>query len=93
MSIVIRIIHIETSTTIWEFDPTLTENQVLSGSLDVIAALQTLVIKIQLSGQCVAYFKHLQHKCGIENPFKIPLHTSNVHCGTADGMLVCAFEL
>lgn len=46
MSLVTRIIHIKTSTAIWEFDLILTKNQVLSGSLNIIAALQTLVITI-----------------------------------------------
>ena len=36
----------ETMSTIWEFDPTLPGNRVLRDSLDVIAAVHTLAIKV-----------------------------------------------
>ena len=51
-----------------------------------------LAIKIQASGQCIAYFEHLQAECGITIPLSISLH-SNVHWGTADGMLGRAYHL
>ena len=77
---------------IWEFDPTLSQNRVLGDSLDVVAAIRTLAIKIQASGQRVAYFERLQKECGIDIPLKIPLH-SNVRWGTADGMLARSYDL
>ena len=92
MSIITGIAHVETSTAIWEFDLMLTQNRVLGGSLDVIAAIQTLAIKIQASGQRIAYFERLQKECGIDTPLKIPLH-SNVRWGTADGMLARSYNL
>ena len=92
MSIIIRIAHVKTTTAIWEFDPTLSQNRVLRNSLDVIAAIQTLAIKIQASGQRIAYFEWLQKECGIDTPLKIPLH-SNVCWGTADGMLAHSYNL
>ena len=92
MSIVTKIAHVKTTTAIWEFDPTLPRNQVLGGSLDVVAAIRTLAIKIQASGQCIAYFECLQKECGVAVPLKIPLH-SNVHWGTADGMLARSYDL
>ena len=92
MSIVTKIAHVETTTAIWEFDLTLSQNRVLGDSLDIVAAIQTLAIKIQASGQCVAYFKQLQKKCGMDIPLKIPLH-SNVRWGIADGMLACSYTL
>ena len=64
----------------------------MDNSVDVIAAVRTLAIKIQLSGQRIAYFERLQKECGINIPLKIPLH-SNVHWGTADGMLGCSYQL
>ena len=92
MSVVTKIAHVETTTAIWEFDPTLPRNQVLGSSLDVIAAIRTLAIKIQASGQRIAYFERLQKECGVAIPLKIPLH-SNVHWGTADGMLAQSYDL
>ncbi|KAG1782816.1 hypothetical protein EV702DRAFT_1041565 [Suillus placidus] len=86
MSDITQVGSIETMVAIWEFDPTLPNNRLLGDSLDVIAAVQTLAIKIQSSGQCIKYFEMLQRKCGFEIPLKIPLQ-SNVHWGTADGML------
>lgn len=83
---------IENATAIWEYDPTLDNSHVLGGSLDVIAAIQTLVIKIQVSGQHVEYFNTCQVQCDIATPLKIPLH-SNVRWGTAYGMLDRAYHL
>lgn len=92
MSVITHITHVETTTAIWEFDPSLPENKVLGNSLDVITVIQTLVIKIQASCQHIAYFKHLQKECGVAVPLKIPLH-SNVHWGTAAKMLGQAYDL
>ena len=92
MSIITRIAHVETTTAIWEFDPSLPENKVLGNSLDVITVIRTLVIKIQASGQRIAYFERLQKECGVAVPLKIPLH-SNVRWGTAAKMLSRAYDL
>jgi len=92
MSIIIRIAHVKTTTAIWEFDPMLSQNWVLGNSLDVIAAIRTLAIKIQASGQRIAYFEWLQKECGIDTPLKILLH-SNVRWGIADGMLAHSYNL
>ena len=92
MSVITKIAHVETTTAIWEFDPVLSQNWVLGNSLDVVAAIRTLAIKIQAFGQRVAYFERLQKECGIDIPLKIPLH-SNVWWGTADGMLACSYKL
>ena len=92
MSIITRLATIETTTAIWEYDPTLPQNHLLEGSIDVVTTLRTLVIKIQSSGQRIAYFEQLQTECGIKTPLKIPLH-SNVCWGTADGMLARCYDL
>jgi hypothetical protein len=47
MSHITKIAAVETSTAIWEYDPSLPGNRVLGGSLDVIAAIRTLAIKVQ----------------------------------------------
>jgi len=41
-----KIAVVETTTAIWEYDPTLADNRVLGGSLDVISAIRTLAIKV-----------------------------------------------
>ena len=82
----------ETTSAIWEFDPSLPRNHILNDSLDVISAVRTLAIKIQVLGQRIAYFKCLQAECSIAIPLSISLH-SNVHWGTADGMLGHAYHL
>ena len=49
MSVVTNTATVKTTSAIWEFDPTLPGNCVLSDSLDIISALRTLTIKIQAS--------------------------------------------
>lgn len=92
MSVITKIANVETTSAIWEFDPTLPSSRVLGDSLDVVATIRTLTIKIQASGQRIAYFERLQTECGFSKPLKIPLH-SNVRWGTADGMLGRSYEL
>lgn len=42
-----KIAAVQTTSAIWDFDPTLPDNRVLSGDLDVIAAVRTLAIKVR----------------------------------------------
>jgi hypothetical protein len=46
MAHITKIAAVETTTAIWEYDPSLPNNRVLNGSLDVIAAIRTLAIKV-----------------------------------------------
>ena len=92
MSEVTRIGHIATSTAIWEFDPSLPSNRVMNHGLDVVAIVRTLAIKIQASGQRIAYFQRLQKECNVSTPLVIPLQ-NNTRWGTADGMLGRSYEL
>ena len=92
MSVITKTATIETTAAIWEYDPTLANNRVLGGSLDVVAAIRTLAIKIQASDQRITYFHRLQTECGFTTPLSIPLH-SNVRWGTADGMLARSYQL
>jgi hypothetical protein len=48
MARITKIAAVETTTAIWEYDPLLPDNRVLNGSLDVIAAIRTLAIKVCL---------------------------------------------
>ena len=92
MNVVMKITHVETTVAIWEFNPTLTQNQVLGSALDIVAVVQVLAIKIQASGQRITYFEHLQKECGINVALKIPLQ-NNVRWGTAGGMLAQSYDL
>jgi hypothetical protein len=46
MGHITKTVAMENTTTIWEYDPNLPHNQVLGGSLDVIAAIRTIAIKV-----------------------------------------------
>ena len=46
MGSITKIAAIENAQAIWEFDLTLDGNRVLGGSLDVIAAIRTIAIKV-----------------------------------------------
>lgn len=47
MEHVTKIAAIENATAIWEYDPSSDDNRVLNGSLDVIAAIRTIAIKVR----------------------------------------------
>ena len=68
--------HIAITTAIWEFNPMLLSNCVMNNSLDVVAAICTLAIKIQASGQWIAYFEWLQRECSISPLLAIPLQNN-----------------
>ncbi len=68
MSHITKIAAVENATAIWEYDPSLTGNRVLGGSLDVIAAIRTLAIKVSnnvsfgtYSVSLIPRFKHLDN--------------------------------
>ena len=46
MTQITKIAVVENATAIWEYDPSREDNRILGGSLDVIAALRTLAIKV-----------------------------------------------
>ncbi len=46
MGHITKIAAVENATAVWEYDPTREDNRVLGGSLDVIAAIRTLAIKV-----------------------------------------------
>jgi hypothetical protein len=48
MSHITKISALENSTAIWEYDPNLSDNRMLGGSLDVIASICTIAIKVML---------------------------------------------
>ena len=46
MSHITKVATVETTTAIWEYDLDLLNNRILTGSLDVIAAIRTVAIKV-----------------------------------------------
>lgn len=46
MGRITQIAAIETTTAIWEYDPDLPNNRIMNGSLDAVAALRTLAVKV-----------------------------------------------
>jgi hypothetical protein len=46
MGNITKLAAVANATAIWEYDPERTDNRVLGGSLDVIAAIRTLAIKV-----------------------------------------------
>ena len=49
MSHIMKIAAVENLTAFWEYNPTRSDNHVLGSSLDVIAAICTLAIKVSVS--------------------------------------------
>ena len=47
MAHITKLAVVANSTAIWEYDPIRADNRVLGGSLDVIAAIRTLAIKVR----------------------------------------------
>ena len=61
MQHITKIAAVKNATAIWEYDPTREDNRVLGGSLDVIAAICTLMIKVSIVLNL--QHSHLMHTC------------------------------
>ena len=48
MGRVTKIAAVENANAIWEYDPSLPNNRILGGSLDVIAAIRTIAVKVSV---------------------------------------------
>jgi hypothetical protein len=48
MAHITKLAVVANATAIWEYDPSREDNRVLGGSLDVIAAIRTLAIKVRV---------------------------------------------
>jgi hypothetical protein len=46
MGWITKIAAVENASVIWEYDPSLPNNCILGGSLDVIAAIRTIAVKV-----------------------------------------------
>jgi len=59
MTHITKIAVVENATAIWEYDPSREDNRILGGSLDVIAAIRTLAIKVSPHNfPSAAYLSH-----------------------------------
>jgi hypothetical protein len=61
MAHITKVAAIETSTAIWEFDPTLPDKCLHGKSLDVIAAIRTVAIKASLQLIIGNRYQQLRH--------------------------------
>lgn len=109
MAHITKIAAVETTTAIWEYDPSLPDNRVLNGSLDVVAAIRTLAIKVCYTRDPLqlqfAYISQIQSSGQRIEAFgnlqqecgiSDPLKIplhSNVRWGTAHRMLSVSYKL
>ena len=109
MNHITKLAVVENTTAIWEYDPSLANNRVLNGSLDVIAAIRMLVIKVShlfyfyllifnLLPQIQSSGQRIEafEKLQLECGFTCALKVpfhSNVRWGTAYQMLTVAHKL
>ena len=91
MGHITQIAAIKNATAIWEYDPSLPGNWILGGSLDVIAAIRTIAVKVSLpfftnmKFSYVAFrFKHLGNgsntsrnsSCSANSPSPLGFHST-----------------
>ena len=67
MSHITRIAAVENATAIWEYDPELPGNRVLGGSLDVIASIRTIAIKVSDLFDCLVLSTYLSLDTGLRS--------------------------
>ena len=61
MKHITKIAVVENTTAIWEYDPSRDDNRVLGGSLDVIAAIRTLAIKVRFKFYLASFIFHFKN--------------------------------
>ena len=69
MTAVTQVGLVESKQAMWEYDPKVNENRVLCGGLDVITAIWTLTIKVQLFP--TIHLTHLLHTQCLSHRFKL----------------------
>lgn len=90
MGHITKIVAVENATAIWEYDPTQPDNCVLGGSLDVIAAIRTLAIKVRL---LVSSKRHtLSHDIYAQIQASGQcieyFHSTQIHCGVPEALKI-----
>src|ERR1700678_2973252 len=64
MNHITKLAAVETWTAIWEYDPSLPNNRVLNGLLDVIAAVRTIAIKVCFFFKRLCSLNSIIHRFG-----------------------------
>ena len=82
-----KIAAVKNVTAIWEYDPTRDDNRVLGDSLDDIAAIRTLAIKVKLNPigsiwVLISYSLQIQASGQRIEYF----HSTQIHCGFPQGL-------
>jgi hypothetical protein len=77
MSHITQIAVVENSTAIWEYDPSQESNRILGGSLDVIAAIRMLAIKVRVQVCLLIYIlfiavRRSKHQDNVSSISKVP---------------------
>ena len=77
-------------TAIWEYDPTQPDNHVLGGSLDVIAAIWTLAIKVRLlvSSKLHVLSHNIYAQIQASGQHIEYFHSTQIHCGVPEALKI-----
>ena len=90
MSHITKIAAIKNVTAIWEYDPTQANNHVLGGSLNVIATIHTLAIKVtilfSLKLQVLSHNIYAQIQASGQH-IKY-FHSIQIHCGLPEALKI-----
>ena len=90
MGHITKIAAVENATAIWEYDPTRADNRVLGGSLDVIAAICTLAIKVTI----LFFLKLHVLSHNIYAQIQVSgqrikyFHSTQIHCGLPEALKI-----
>jgi hypothetical protein len=71
MTHITKLAAVENQTAIWEYDPDEPGNRVLGGSLDVIAAIRTIAIKVCSASVIVVYGSIFVLDSGLRSTYRI----------------------
>ena len=90
MGHITKIAAVENTTAIWEYDPTRRDNRVLGGSLDVIAAIRTLAIKVRflISLRLHTLSHHIYAQIQASGQHIEYFHSTHIRCGLPEALKI-----
>ena len=90
MGHITKIAAVENTTAIWEYDPTRRDNRVLGGSLDVIAAIRTLAIKVRflISLRLHTLSHHIYAQIQASGQRIEYFHSTQIRCGLPEALKI-----
>ena len=94
MSNITKIAAIENAAAIWEYDPALPGNRVLGGSLDVIACVRTIAIKVSCNQfRLLPFYFRYKPQVNESNSLKsfrfnarLPIHSKSLSIAMFNGV-------